>query len=132
MATAETARSTRDGGCVCGGVRYSLTGEPLRVGICHCTTCRKTSGSAFVAYGVWPRSAFTSVGATREHGGRAFCPACGGRVFSLRPDEAEIMLGSLDEAPNGLAPSREGWAIRREDWLPEIPGAARHDRDPPR
>ncbi len=35
------------------------------------------------------------------------------------------MLGSLDYAPNGLAPSREGWTIRREEWLPAIPGAPR-------
>ena len=38
-------------GCACGSVRYSLKGEPFRIGICHCTDCRKESGSVFVVDG---------------------------------------------------------------------------------
>lgn len=120
----------REGGCLCGRIRYAVSGPPVRTGLCHCADCRKTSGSAFVAFAVWPRSAFETTGGQREHAGRAFCPDCGGRVYSLRADEAELMLGSLDDAPYDLPPAREGWCIRREAWLPAIPGADRADRDP--
>jgi hypothetical protein len=35
----------RTGGCNCGQVRFEVSGEPLRVGLCHCLVCRKESGS---------------------------------------------------------------------------------------
>jgi hypothetical protein len=56
----------------------------------------------------------------------------GGRVFSLREDEVEIMLGSLDQAPGELAPEYELWIGRREEWLQSLPWATQfqHDREP--
>jgi hypothetical protein len=44
-------------------------------------------------------------------------------MFLLRPDEAEIMVGSLDDAPSGLVPSYELWVRRRESWLHGLPWA---------
>ena len=38
---------TRDGGCICGQVRYRVTSEPMIVHCCHCRGCQKNSGSAF-------------------------------------------------------------------------------------
>ena len=34
-----------------GSVRYSLKGEPFRIGVYHCADCREESGSVFVVYG---------------------------------------------------------------------------------
>jgi hypothetical protein len=113
----------RVGGCLCGAVRFTVTGEPLRVGICHCTDCRKTSGSAFTLFGVWTRAAYEGRGELATFNGRSFCPKCGSRVVHLRDDEAEIMIGSLDNAPTDLAPSYELWVKRREDWLQHLPWA---------
>ena len=70
----------RRGGCACGRVQYAVTGEPLRVGLCHCTSCRQESGSAFTAYAIWPRSAFRSTGEFSTWEGRSFCPECGSRA----------------------------------------------------
>ena len=42
------------GGCLCGGVRYRLTGEPIMVAVCHCSTCQKNSGTAFSTNIVMP------------------------------------------------------------------------------
>jgi hypothetical protein len=123
----------REGGCLCGAVRFRMQGEPRRVGICHCLDCRKSSGSFYTAFAIWPRDAFEGTGAVGSHEGRSFCLSCGGRVYSLTKDEAEIMLGSLDEAPGDLAPKYELWVGRREEWLQPLPWADQfqHDREPP-
>jgi hypothetical protein len=62
--------------------------------------------------------------------GRSFCPVCGSRLFHLSDDEVEIMVGSLDEAPSDLRPTREGWIKRREHWLAPIAGTDQFDHDP--
>ena len=120
----------RRGGCSCGAVRFELRGEPLTVGICHCTDCRKATGSAFFAYADWPPSGFSVTGEAREYHGRSFCPTCGSRLFHRSEDQVEIALGALDAAPGDLAPTREGWIIRREHWLAPLARAAQFDRDP--
>lgn len=119
----------RSGGCLCGAARYVVTGEPLRVGLCHCHDCKRTSGSAYAAFAVWPRSAYQGTGKLGTFKGRSFCPDCGSRVVSLREDEAEIMVGSLDTAPSDLIPSYELWTPRREGWLHNLPWADQFERD---
>lgn len=119
----------RLGACHCGKVRFSVRGEPKRVGICHCTDCRQESGSAFTYYGVWPLETFESEGETRAHQGRSFCPACGARLYSVDQGEAEIKLGSLSTAPTGLVPTYELWIKRRESWLTPVAGARQFDED---
>ena len=36
-----------EGGCLCGAIRYRVTGKPQRVGACHCTFCQRRTSSAF-------------------------------------------------------------------------------------
>ena len=120
----------RKGSCSCGQVRYQVSGEPLRVGICHCTSCRQESGSTFTAFAIWPRSAFRSSGDFATWEGRSFCPKCGSRLFALRDDEAEVKIGTLENAPTGLAPQYELWSWRREHWLRPVDGARQFTRDP--
>jgi hypothetical protein len=123
---------TRRGGCSCGQISYSLTGEPIRVGLCHCTSCRQESGSMFTAFAIWPRLAFESAGEYRTWEGRSFCPVCGSRVFAVTDEAVEVKLGTLDDAPTGLAPQYELWVWRREHWLDPVQGARQflRDRDP--
>jgi len=120
---------TFSGACRCGQVRISVHGDPLRVGICHCTDCRQESGSAFTFYGIWPAQQFEHVGETAEYAGRHFCPRCGSRLFSIDPKEAEIKLGILNEAPTSFVPSYELWVKRRERWLRPIEGAKQFEEN---
>ena len=111
----------RLGGCMCGEVRYRVEGEPIRVGLCHCKDCRTYSGSAFTFFAVWPRGKFAMTGHIGTYAGRCFCLNCGARLFSLTADEAEVMVGSLEQAPSDLYPGYELWMPRREGWLPDLP-----------
>ncbi len=122
----------RTGGCLCGAVRLRIAGEPYRVGLCHCMTCRRMTGSAFSTFAVFPADAVTVAGetgafASSGKGRQHFCRACGSPVFwrEVGSDEIEVYVGALDE-PDVLRPTYELWIGRREGWLPEIPGLIRY------
>ena len=130
VSIARVQARVRTGGCLCGAVRYSVRGEPVRVGRCHCADCRKESGSAFSVYGQWPVETFELSGEISSYDGRGFCPRCGSRLFNpAEPGDAlvEIRIGSLDDAPFELKPEHEIWVKRRESWIPPVEGAEQHD-----
>jgi len=116
------------GGCLCGAVRFVASGQPDRVGLCHCLDCRKHHGALFHASAIFPQGMVHIEGETRDYAGRHFCPRCGSSVFSRSGDEMEIHLGSLD-APDQFQPSYELWTIRRESWLPPFPLTQHYERD---
>ena len=116
------------GGCLCSAVRFTASGRPYRVGICHCMDCRKHHGALFYAAAIFPEASVTIEGETGAYRGRHFCPRCGSSVFARSGNEIEIHLGSLDE-PERLAPSYECWTVRREAWLPPFPVERRYERD---
>lgn len=118
----------RTGGCLCGNVRLVASGEPYRVGICHCLDCRKVHGALFNASAIFPEAAVTITGETGEFQGRHFCPRCGSSVFARSGDEIEVHLGSFD-AIDQFVPSYELWTIRREAWLPPFPLARHYERN---
>ena len=133
------SNSVHKGGCACGRVRVEARGEPYRVGVCHCLTCRKLHGMPFSFYAVFSPDAVTIKGqvdvfASSEHGRRYFCPACGSQVYShySRPDEIYVYPGSFDET--GLwEPTYELWTIRRDPWLPSFPNVInRYEKDRPK
>ena len=38
-------QTTLKGSCLCGAVKYRVTGEPTRFFHCHCSRCRKATGT---------------------------------------------------------------------------------------
>ncbi|MEM7462757.1 MAG: GFA family protein [Pseudomonadota bacterium] len=118
------------GGCLCGKVRFTVAGNPDRVGVCHCQHCRRHHGALFHASAIFHKDAVTVEGETGEFEGRHFCPRCGSSVFSVSGEEIEVHLGSLDK-PDQFVPSYELWTIRRESWLPEFDWTERYERDRP-
>jgi hypothetical protein len=124
MEDAMSGKKTYEGGCACGAVRFRATGSPLRVGMCHCMTCRRVHGSAFGSYAIFERDAVVVTGATREwrssaEGQRHFCPVCGSVAFMMYAggSEIDLPLGAFDET--GLfEPAYELWCKRKEPWLP--------------
>ena len=116
------------GGCLCGTVRLRASGQPYRVGICHCLDCRKHHGALFNAFAIFPEAAVTIEGETADYDGRNFCPKCGSSVFARSADEIEVSLGALD-AKDQLTPTYELWTVRRESWLPAFPLARQYEGD---
>jgi hypothetical protein len=116
------------GGCLCGDVRFVASGQPYRVGICHCLDCRKQHGALFHASAIFPENAVVVEGATGDYAGRNFCRRCGSSVFSRTSDEIEVNLGSLD-AIDQLKPTYELWTVRRENWLPPFPLSKCYEKD---
>ena len=96
------------GGCLCGRVRFTASGRPYRVGLCHCLDCRKHHGALFHASAIFPETAVAVTGETRTYAGRHFCPHCGSPVFARSDDEIEINLGSSTRPTGSCPPTNSG------------------------
>src|SRR6478735_3895924 len=112
--------STLEGGCACGLVRFQATGTPIRVGLCHCMTCRRYHGTAFNAFVIFSRECVTIEGPrldwrSSSHATRTRCAGCGSPIAMLEDGSTEIELnvGSFDE-PSLFVPLYENWILRRE------------------
>ena len=127
------------GSCLCGEVRYEIV-EPLgRFQYCHCSRCRKFTGSAHAANVFVPPAQFRwtagedSVGRYEhpgaEHFATGFCKRCGSSLPWLTQSGITVVVpaGTLDEAP-GVQPSRNIFWDSRAPWfedssaLEKIPG----------
>lgn len=90
------------GSCLCGAIRYEVTG-PLRPVIgCHCVQCRKTSGHHVAATSA-PRAAVRIIGEPAWYSSsptarRGFCPTCGSSLFwdPAAGGHMAIHAGTLD------------------------------------
>jgi hypothetical protein len=55
------------GGCLCGRVRYTVTGEPAFSGLCHCRNCQRYTGSAFEALIAFPAASVSVQGELKAY-----------------------------------------------------------------
>ena len=125
-----------EGGCHCGAVRYSARGEVKHSGVCHCETCRRTTGALTTAWVAFssdeltvegePASYFSSEGIERQ-----FCAKCGTSLFyyneALMPGVADILTATLDN-PDSCPPGAHvnmADAVGWEAGLEELPKFAR-------
>ena len=114
----------REGGCLCGAVRYKATVAPLRVTICHCTFCQRFTGSAFLVEPIFRREDVVLSGTppkTYDHRSDTshkrvtlnFCATCATTLylsFERFPDFIGVCAGTFDD-PN---------------WFGRGPGSCRH------
>ena len=130
----------RNGGCLCGAVRYVLKGEPRGIAICHCTHCQKQSGSVFSFNLVIKEADYEQRGETTvyEDTGdsgqpvyRHFCGRCGSPVLAktaLAPRMVVVKAGTLDSM-EGLQPKTEIYTHHAATWLAPVSGTARFARN---
>ncbi len=128
------------GGCLCGAIRFEVTGPFLRASHCHCSRCRKHSGTAVCTQARVRREHFrllageAAIRVYRPAPGaavKAFCTTCGSSLFGgswPEGQEVSIRLGAFDGDP-GMRPQYHTFVDSRAPWdeitdgLPQFAGA---------
>lgn len=107
----------KEGGCICGSIRYKTHKKPSRVTVCHCTWCQRRTGSAFGIETVYNAEDVSIAGDTlqsyrhiSDESGRwldvEFCSRCGTNIgFTLEavPGIRTISAGTFDD-PSWINP----------------------------
>lgn len=128
-----------EGGCQCGAVRYSITGDSMLTAICHCTMCRRANAAPVVAWAMFQDSqvAFESAKphpyASSEDAQRGFCRNCGTQISftaSFLPGLIDITIGSFDD-PEAIKPTLHYWDSEHLSWVEFADGLPRHPEFPP-
>jgi hypothetical protein len=122
---------SQSGQCLCGGIRYVVTGPLRDVFNCHCHRCRRWTGHHMAATSL-------AVGDLRvegedlvewyrpdEHAAYGFCRGCGSSLFwqaSDSPDRRWICAGTL-EPPTHLTTTEAWWVSEASDYhvRPHLP-----------
>lgn len=129
------------GSCLCGGVRFELTGEFQGVVHCHCASCKKLSGgggttSGLIATGeirILEGEELLRTFQPADGKAKTFCVSCGSNLFGAGYPESEASAVRLTTLDSGLeqAPRAHIFVRSLAPWetLPED-GLPRYDERP--
>ncbi|WP_462159732.1 GFA family protein [Pseudoalteromonas sp. GB56] len=95
------------GSCLCGSITYTFVGDVSDIIHCHCSLCRKATGSAYATNGFIDASALTindkdntlTFYESSQGKKKYFCRCCGAPIYSANdnaPSRYRLRLGSLD------------------------------------
>ncbi|HTL67016.1 MAG TPA: GFA family protein [Lacunisphaera sp.] len=125
--------------CLCRAVRLEVRDEFEYVQICHCSDCRRATGSASKPFAGIARAKLRFLqgednllrfGGDQAHDIR--CRTCGSLLFSAFPprDWVHLVLGSLLDPPS-RQPSCHIWVSDKAPWDPIADGLPQHEGFPP-
>lgn len=135
------AERLTQGSCLCGSVVYEIAGEPGTFQYCHCSRCRKVTGSAHASnLFVKPDQFCWLYGAEHvgryehpeaEHYATGFCKLCGARLPWLTKSGSVVVVpaGTLDDDP-GKRPTRSIFWASRAAWYESVDTLPRFDELP--
>jgi hypothetical protein len=114
------------GGCLCGVVRFEITGEIKNIIYCHCSKCRKAQGSAFATNGNMDENEFNIVSGHDDLTGyesspgqiKYFCKHCGSPILSKnksKPGNIRVRLGTI-ESDIAEKPESHIFATSKANW----------------
>ncbi len=114
------------GSCLCGGVTYSFAGDANDYGYCHCSKCRKASGTAFSAnaevllqnFKISDSKGYLTEYESSQGTHRFFCSNCGSPIYTKKdwlPNSVRIRLGTLD-TPFDKKASRHTFVANMATW----------------
>lgn len=118
--------SSLSGSCLCGAVQYRVEGEAKRFYHCHCSRCRKASGTGHASNLFVQGSLQWMAGEDQvktfklpqaERFTNSFCSDCGGRVPRMIKEMGVVFIpaGSLDQEPS-LVPQARIFVGSRANW----------------
>ena len=124
--------------CLCGAISYEIDGKITEPRYCHCSNCRKFSGSAYVAWGIVQADSFRWISGAElvsrfdaGNGYRTFCSQCGSPV-RYEPHATNkivgIPLGALVDAPR---PTMHLWTRSKLPWVEINDDLVQHETYPP-
>jgi hypothetical protein len=120
-------QETFKGSCLCGQVRYELTGEPERFYHCHCERCRKATGTGHASNIMVKAINFNWISGSEllhrfnvpdaERFYSLFCSHCGSGMPREVPELGFTIIpaGSLDSEPSVQPKARIFWDSR-SNW----------------
>jgi hypothetical protein len=120
------------GSCFCGAVELEVTGSPVAMGYCHCSSCRSWSGAPVNAFTLW-KSEAVKVTSGAEHvatyqktelSARQSCNKCGGHLMTNHPplglvDVYAATIPTLTFAP-GVHVNYAETVLPMRDGLPKL------------
>ena len=130
--------TTLAGKCFCGAVRYSVPDAFLYAMNCHCSNCRRTTGSAFKPFAGIARDKLTI---TQGHdkllvygddkANDTHCKACGSLLYSVVRDGAyvHVAMGTLVDSPT-IRPSRHIFVGSKAPWFTITDDLPQHEEFP--
>ena len=113
------------GKCLCGAVAYVVPDEFLYAANCHCSNCRRTTGSAFKAFaGIERAKLILTAGRDNlmivgdDRGNDTHCKACGSLLYSVVRNGAyvHVAMGTLVDAPT-IRPSQHIFVGSKAPWF---------------
>ena len=119
------------GGCLCGAVEYEVSGQIVRFTHCHCSRCRKASGTGHATNLILkPASVSWLKGESlvrrykvpqAERFATCFCTECGSPLPRIVPGLAMAVVpaGSLDKPPDVRPQAHIFWDSRAEWSCPD-------------
>lgn len=139
----DMSEQTRSGSCLCGQVHYEISGHLDIFQYCHCSRCRKFTGSAFASNLLVKPDHFRWL-AGRElvtqysppdtkHFATAFCRSCGSSLpWHAKTGKAVVIpAGSLDDEPP-ITPSQNIFCASSARWYTATSDLPAYDELPPR
>lgn len=130
----------RTGSCLCGQIRFRVTGEPMVSRLCWCRDCQHIAGNG-TANAIFPSDAieidgepaeFTSVAESGNQVRRRFCARCGSHLFADntgRPGLSVVRLGTLDD-PSSIPPQANIWVASAPRWACLNPALPAFEKQP--
>jgi hypothetical protein len=138
------------GSCLCGGVKFEVTGPVERASNCHCSKCRKQHGAAFRSRARIRRLDLRWIQGedlvkfyeSTPGSFRGFCSVCGSPIINKfdersrsagwRPSAVEeygIALATLDDDP-GVRPQAHLFVGSKAPWFEITDDLPQHDTVP--
>jgi len=124
--------ANHQGRCFCGAVTFSLTGEPVAMGYCHCESCRAWSAGPINAFTLWPPDALKITAGADNIGSyaktpaseRQWCKSCGGHLFTYHPgwNLVDVYAAVVPDLPfqPGVHVHYQETKLRMHDGLPKM------------